>query len=83
MWDEPLETIRTRADFERFLQRLLKDFENNGKDWENRNLSSYLEALGAWIGDLDGVYLNKGEDIPENISWQFFAQALLAATIYE
>jgi hypothetical protein len=83
MWDKPLETIKTREDFYGFLQRLIEDFENNGKSWENRDLGSYFEALSAWISEYEGVYLNRGEAIPENISWQFFAQALLAATIYE
>lgn len=44
MVDESLEAIRTREDFQRFMQLPLVDLENNGTDWENRDLGSYLKA---------------------------------------
>ncbi|PKF76425.1 hypothetical protein CW749_27130 [Vibrio sp. vnigr-6D03] len=57
--------------------------ENTSK-WENVSTSDFLEALGAWFEDADGVYrnlnLSTNADKP---SWQLFADALQAATIYE
>jgi len=52
--------------------------------WDNSDLSSFLEALSGWIGDCDGYYQNTGSDLaPDSPSWQLFADALLAAKIYE
>ena len=34
------------------------------EEWENRDLPSYLEAIAAWVDDMDGYYRNLGEDSP-------------------
>lgn len=31
----------------------------------------------------EGVYINQGEKLPENIPWKFIAQMLLVAAYYE
>ena len=52
--------------------------------WENGDLSSFLEALGAWINDCDGYYTNRESTInPNKANWQLIADALQAASIYE
>jgi hypothetical protein len=48
----------------------------NALGWENANLGEFLEALKSWSEDM-------GDRIPENPSWQIFAQMLMAAKIYE
>ncbi|EEM93578.1 hypothetical protein bthur0013_49240 [Bacillus thuringiensis IBL 200] len=55
----------------------------NKDEWENVEVETYLEALNGWLGDYEGVYINQGEKIPENIPWKFIAQMLLAAAHYE
>lgn len=52
--------------------------------WENTSVDSFLEALSAWIEDSDGFYANNGIQLnPDVASWQVFADALSAATVYE
>jgi hypothetical protein len=36
-----------------------------------------------WVEDMDGYYKNNNIQTPENISWNFFANVLYAAKIYE
>lgn len=42
-----------------------------------------LEALAAWAEDMDGYYLGKGEEMPQQPTWQTLADMLRAATMYE
>ena len=52
--------------------------------WENTSAKDFLEALGAWLEDADGFYNNLNIDTDSTKpSWQLFADALQAATIYE
>lgn len=54
------------------------------KKWENLSTTDFLEALGAWLESADGFYKNFNlETSSEKPSWQLFADALQAATIYE
>jgi hypothetical protein len=52
--------------------------------WENISTTDFLEALAAWLESADGFYRNFNlETRSEKPSWQLFADALRAATIYE
>ncbi len=67
------------------LLRLIKNLSaEDSSKWENVSTSDFLEALGAWLEDADGFYKNFQLDTSsEKPSWQLFADALQAATIYE
>lgn len=78
-----LPPITTRQEFLTFLELLREDFREHSSEWENPTLPRYLEALQAWTADMDGYYRNMGQPIPENVSWQVFADILRAARVYE
>jgi hypothetical protein len=78
-----LERVETREDLSCFVTELAQDLKENKADWENQDLPSFLEAVSAWIEDMDGFYKNKGEEIPESVSWKAFANILYAAKRYE
>ncbi|MEY2241947.1 hypothetical protein AB8A21_03145 [Streptomyces sp. BF23-18] len=83
---EPLwrnERVPDREALSGFLRRLRQDFEANGDQWENRTLGSFLEALGAWVGDAPGWYANHDQELPAGGDWTFMARALSAARSYE
>lgn len=65
--------IKTREDFEFFLEKLVSDYKQNKEDWQNDTLKSYLEALHGFNYDSE-------KDRP---SWKAFAEMLLAARLYE
>jgi len=73
----------SRAAFVDFIQLLRDDWKNNPESWENHALDRYLDAIAAWVSDMEGYYLNRGEPMPTNIDWRTFGQILLAAKYYE
>jgi hypothetical protein len=80
---EQVDTIRTREDLVAFLREFHKDYRENSGSWENQDLSSFLRALAAWAGDMEGYYLNRGESVPKTPEWRTFASLLIAAKMYE
>ena len=74
----------TRTEFIEFLKEFKADFDQNKENWENANLSDFLESMIAYTNDIQGVYnnmeININADIP---TWQNFTQILKGASIYE
>jgi hypothetical protein len=81
--NELVPTIKTRADFVRFVRALAENLDSAPDEWENPTLLTYLEALAAWTEDMDGYQHNRGEVMVESIDWQTVANIFLAAKIYE
>jgi hypothetical protein len=75
--------VQTKEDFIQFLEVLVQDLRRDPDGWENHQLETYLEAVGAWTGDMGEFYANQGMVEPMEVSWQVFAQILMAATVYE
>ena len=48
----------------------------NAGGWENPDLESFLDAMAAWIEDMD-------DRLPISPSWDTFRDILLAAKSYE
>jgi hypothetical protein len=58
--------------------------ENDAVEWPNETAHSFLQALAAWLNDAEGFYKNiKEARDPNAASWQLFADALQAASVYE
>ncbi|PID46150.1 MAG: hypothetical protein CSB47_05430 [Proteobacteria bacterium] len=74
-----------RIESKKELIALIKELSAEAPDkWGNVSAYEFLEALGAWLEDADGFYENCHIEVsPEYPSWQIFADALQAATIYE
>ncbi len=81
--DRKVEAVRTREDFIAFVESLARDVERGACDWENADLPSFLNAMAAWVQDMDGYYKNLGEPMPDPPTWMTFAQILSAALVYE
>lgn len=80
---EQNKSIQSREDFIAFVRGLSKDLKENPQSWENDNLERFLEALGAWVEDMDGYYRNQGKSVPQQLDWKTFADMLMAAKMYE
>jgi hypothetical protein len=76
-------SVRLRGDFLAFVKALTKDLRDNPATWENASLERYLEALGAWVEDMDGYYTNQGKSVPQQPDWKVVADMLMAAKMYE
>lgn len=80
---EQLKHIETRDDFVVFMQNLLRDWRQHPEQWENVTLEAYLEAIAAWVQDMDGYYCNRGEPLPKHLTWRNVGEILLAGRVYE
>lgn len=75
--------VHSKEDFIKFLNLLIHDYRNNQSEWENKTLEDYLEAILSWVEDMEGYFENNKLEKPKNIDWNFFANVLYAAKIYE
>lgn len=66
-----------------FVAELTADFRANGGTWENRELLSFLEAMGRWISDMERYYQNTSQELAALPPWRVFADILMAARVYE
>ena len=78
-----LETVQTKDDLSALVRALQHNLKDHPEEWENDDLSSYLEAMAAWIDDTRGYFKNMGETSPEYPTWKAVGQMLLAASAYE
>ena len=80
---EQAEKMQTRDDFVIFMHHLVRDLRTCPEQWENPSLEAYLAAIAAWVQDMDGYYRNRGEQVPQYLTWKHVGEILLAARIYE
>lgn len=74
--------VQNRGELIEFINILIKELRESPEEWENKDLPSFLEAMSAWVTDMDGYYSNQGRLTPEP-NWEMFAQILAAASVYE
>jgi len=76
--------IKSKEDFLKFLEAFNDYLKERKVEWENRTLEDYLEGLTGFVHDLEGYYMNQGEEVDTNTpNWSMFANIMLAATHYE
>ena len=76
--------IADRQTFIRFLDLLRKDFLENRKEWQNKSIDDFLEAMTRYTEDIQGYYDNTNQNIDANKpSWEIFADILKVSKIYE
>jgi hypothetical protein len=76
--------VATREDLRRLVAQMHSDFVESGVlEWENATLERFLEAMAAYLGDLDGYFRNRGESVPDQPDWHLVALLLVAASGYE
>ena len=80
---EKVDTVKSREDLISFIFHLRMDLKNNKEKWENITLEDYLEAMEAWIDDMEGYYLNTNQPLPKEPSWKTIADILIASSMYE
>ena len=81
--DEIAEKVGAREELATFIPRLQNELVLNPHRWENCSLPAYLDALAAWVEDMDGYFKNRGEPVPASPTWKLVGQMLLAAGMYE
>ena len=77
-----MESGDSRKSFIDSVLRLSENIRNSPDDFENTLTSDFLDALAAWVCDMDGYYANVGTSIPKP-DWSFIETVLKAAAVYE
>jgi len=80
---EDLHPVKTKEELVKLISGLAKNIKENPDEWENKDLSTYLEAIASWIEDMDGYYENTNQPFPKDTNWSVFADILMAARVYE
>jgi hypothetical protein len=80
---ERARAVQTREDLAVFVGELKADFDDNRDVWTNADLASFLEAMAAWIQDMDSYYQNTGQRLTDLPPWKIVADVLMAARMYE
>jgi hypothetical protein len=75
------DAIHDKESFVNYLTSLAVESKNG--TWENNDLPRYLAAMNAWVEDMEGYYINRGEKVPDQPTWKILADILRAATMYE
>jgi hypothetical protein len=78
-----IQSVNSREDFITFLEKLRANFLEHPDEWKNSSLEDFLEAMAAWVEDMDGYYENNELPVPVVPSWKSVAEMLIAAKIYE
>jgi hypothetical protein len=77
------ENVRTKQEFLSFVYALRDAYRIDPVALQNDTVESFLGALGGWVEDMEGAYLNENQKIPEQIDWNVIARMLAAASIYD
>lgn len=80
---EYIGSISNKEDFIKFIEKLKYDNSFNYNEWENNDISSYLEGICSWVEDMDSYYKNMKIKKPINIDWNFIAMLFYIGKIYE
>ncbi len=76
--------VTDRKSFIDFLELLKQDLADNPQNWENKNLSDFLEALSSYTTDIQGYYDSTKQNVDANApTWTTFADIFKGARIYE
>lgn len=81
--EHQVNSISSRDDLVIFVRFLSDSLKKSPNEWENTTLDSFLNALAAWVEDMDGYFENRGESPPLVPDWKLVGKMLLAAMIYE
>ncbi|MFL5244352.1 MAG: hypothetical protein ACJ8FY_19810 [Gemmataceae bacterium] len=80
---EMSKNLQTHNQFAAFVRHLTQSLHDHPEEWQNQDLPSYLEALAAWVDDMEGYYKSQGATLPLQPSWRTLAEIMLAARVYE
>ncbi|MBD5546179.1 MAG: hypothetical protein HDQ97_02035 [Lachnospiraceae bacterium] len=78
-----LNKVNSKEKFIEFLTELRYDKEQKSDEWENDEITTYLEGICSWVDDMEGYFQNINMDMPNNIDWKFIAMLFYVGKIYE
>ena len=77
--DYPVESLH---DLIAVVTSLWTDLQAHPDEWENPTLEEFQRGMAAWLATFPQMYVNLGKAVPQP-EWQFVADVLRAARVYE
>ena len=56
--------VNSKEDFMNFLTQLRLDKQQKSEEWENDEITSYLEGICSWVDDMEGYFDNMHIEMP-------------------
>lgn len=81
--EDAVSEVASRHDLADFIDALRVELQSGSRAWRNVTVEQYLEAMSAWVREMPGYYINRGEPVPEVPDWRLIAQILAASRLYE
>ncbi|MEU3597663.1 hypothetical protein ABZ714_02840 [Streptomyces sp. NPDC006798] len=81
--DPDTSSVQSREDLSRFLLELAERVDAGSFPNENESSAAYTRAAGYWVRSMKGFFLNRGEEVPGDPSWEMIAMIFSAAFTYE
>jgi len=85
--DDPLHVAAMRVhsctDFASFVDRLVHDFSDNAKVWQNRSVPHFLQAVALCSRRSDTLASVPAVEGSERLSWSLMARLLLGASVVQ
>lgn len=81
--DAPDPTVCSLETLQASLDEIVRDWETDGARWTNQTAGEFVEALAAWLADMDGYYARRGTTAAAQSPWRVIADAIAAARHYE
>lgn len=75
-------SVKTAEELADVVNAIARDWETDGRGWQNQTAGAFVEVLAAWLTDMQGYYANRGT-IAAQSPWQVMADAVSAARYYE
>lgn len=75
--------IENKHDFIELIRVLANYLNEHPIDQSDLTVTTYLQSIAAWTNDMDGYYLNRNEEPPQNPTWRTLGEIIVAALYYE
>ena len=76
--------VTDRQSFIKLIESMHEDLQINPGNWENKNLSDFLEAMGRYVEGIQGYYDNTNQDVKADVaSWRLFGDIFKGSTMFE
>jgi hypothetical protein len=72
--------VTSRDDVVDVVRAMVIDLRKHKDDWQNAALDTYLDALATSIEEIDEMYSERGEVVPDQPSWHLVARLLVTAS---
>lgn len=81
--EDSAEGPMSRLELAAFLFRMYESVQSEPEKWTNDTLELFLRGWSAWLNGMEESFRSKGEEVPDEPSWELIARMVLEARAYQ